>query len=153
MISIKLLNDKIKSKEFLMTTHLIIERKLNKDLIAIIMNHTGFAKIPKEELKKMFGLISLISNRIYYMYNNEIKDWMNYYNHNSNQVITWNKNKFNIDKLNDIYFIIIELIRNHFKFDITIINNNGLFRLNDRYLSISLIKPKNDSIFISIQLL
>jgi len=153
MISIKLLNDKIKSKEFLMTTYLIIERKLNKDLIAIIMNHTGFAKISKEELKKMFGLISLISNRIYYMYNNEIKDWMNYYNHNSNQVITWNKNKFNIDKLNDIYFIIIELIRNHFKFDVTIINNNGLFRLNDRYLSISLIKPKNDSIFISIQLL
>lgn len=153
MISIKLLNDKIKSKEFLITTHMIIKRKLNKDLIAIIMNYTGFAKISKEELKKMFGLISLISNRIYYMYNNEIKDWMNYYNHNSNQVIIWNKNKFIYNKLNDIYFIIIELIRNHFKFNITIINNNGLFRLNDRYLSISLLKPKNNSIFISIQLL
>lgn len=150
MISIKLLNDKIKTKEFLITTFLLIKRKLNKDLIAIIMNHTGFAKIPKEEINSMFGLISLVSNRIYYMYNQEIADWMNYYNHNNNQIIKWNKNKFNMDKWKNVYLIIIDLLKTHFNYNITTINDKGLFILDDKFLSISVKSSENLLIYIHL---
>lgn len=124
MISIGNLNDKIKTREFLMTALLVIKEKLNENLLDIILDYTDIIKIPKEKLKGVFGLITLITNRIYYMYNNEIADWMNFYNHNNYQVIIWKKNKV------DINSIMIDLLKSHFKFNITIINNHS-FKLNE----------------------
>lgn len=102
------------------------------------MSFTGFFKTSKEELKEGFGLIALITNRIYYMYNNEIADWMNYYNHNNYQMITWRKNKV------DINWIVLELLKSYFKFNLTVINNNK-FKLNEKTFEI---KNKNHLIEI-----
>jgi hypothetical protein len=112
----------------LITAQLAIKDKLNENLIDIIMGFTGFLKTSKEELKKVFGLIVLVTNRIYYMYNNKIADWMNYYNHNNYQVIIWKKNKM------DINSIILEILKSYFK--ITIINNNN-FQLNEKRFNIN----------------
>lgn len=112
----------------MITVQLAIKDKLNENLIDIIMGFTGFLKTSKEELKKVFGLIVLVTNRIYYMYNNKIADWMNYYNHNNYQVIVWKKNKM------DINSIILEILKSYFK--ITIINNNN-FQLNEKRFNIN----------------
>lgn len=128
MISISYLNDRIKTKRFIITANLAIKKRLNENLIDIIMSFTGFFKTSKEELKKVFGLIVLVTNRIYYMYNNKIADWMNYYNHNNYQVIVWKKNKM------DINSIILEILKSYFK--ITIINNNN-FQLNEKKFNIN----------------
>jgi len=128
MISISYLNDRIKTRKFITTIQLAIKKRLNENLIDIIMSFTGFLKTSKEELKKVFGLIVLVTNRIYYMYNNKIADWMNYYNHNNYQVIVWKKNKM------DINSIILEILKSYFK--ITIINNNN-FQLNEKRFNIN----------------
>jgi len=116
------LNNIIKSRRFLLTARIMIRKKLNDNLVDIIMNFTDIIKIPKEEINKMYGLITLLTNRIYYMYTNEISDWMNFYNHNSYQEITWCAKKFDINKLYDIYFIILYLLKN--KFNINHYQNN-----------------------------
>jgi hypothetical protein len=72
------------------------------------------------------------------MYNNEIADWMNYYNHNNYQMIVWRKNKV------DINWIVLELLKSYFKFNLTIINNNK-FKLNEKTFEI---KNKNHLIEI-----
>jgi len=102
---------------------MVIKKRIHENLIDMIMNYTGFFKIPKEKIKNMYGLCTLLINRIYYMYNNEIADWMYYYNHNHYQVLIWKQNKFNIDKLNNLYIIILELLKDFFNFDISIIKN------------------------------
>ncbi len=133
MISVSYLNDRIKTRKFITTIQLAIKKRLNENLIDIIMSFTGFFKTSKEELKEGFGLIALITNRIYYMYNNEIADWMNYYNHNNYQMIIWKKNNF------DINWIVLELLKSYFKFNLTVINNNN-FKLNEKTFEI---KNKN----------
>jgi hypothetical protein len=138
MISISYLNNRIKTRKFITTAYLSIKKRLNENLIDIIMNYTGFIKTSKEELKEVFGLIALVTNRIYYMYYNEIADWMNYYNHNNYQMIEWRKNKF------DINWIVLELLKSYFKFNLTIISNNN-FKLNEKTFEI---KNKNHLIEI-----
>jgi len=136
MISHSNLNDIIKSKEYLLTVKKLIINKLNENLIDIIMKYTNIIIIPKEEIKKMFGLIVLLTNRIHYMYDNKISDWMNYYNYNLFQEIKWKKNKFDENKLNDIYSIILYLLESHFNLNIKKIgtyyqyNNELTFKTN-----------------------
>lgn len=140
MISLALLNTIIKPKRFLITVKLMIKTKLNENLIDIIMNHTNFIAIPKENLENVFGLIALLSNRIYRMYNNELNDWMNYYGHNNSQIIKWKRCKIDLNKLNDLYYIVIYLLKSHFNLNFTIemitnkliiiINNNNCFNIN-----------------------
>lgn len=138
MISISYLNNRIKTRKFITAAYLSIKKRLNENLIDIIMNYTGFLKTSKEELKGVFGLIALVTNRIYYMYNNEIANWMNYYNHNNYQMIVWRKNKV------DINWIVLELLKSYFKFNLTIISNNN-FKLNEKTFEI---KNKNHLIEI-----
>jgi len=135
MISLALLNTIIKPKRFLITVKLMIKTKLNENLIDIIMNHTNFIIIPKENIENVFGLIALLSNRIYRMYNNELNDWMNYYGHNNFQIIKWKRCKIDLNKLNDLYYIVIYLLKSHFNlnlnFTIEKITNNLIIIIID----------------------
>jgi hypothetical protein len=142
MITLKNLNEIIKTRKFLITAQQVIKEKLNENLVDIIIGYTGFLTIPKEEIKKMFGLITLICNRIYYMYNNDISDWMYYYNHNNYQVIIWNNKNFNINKLNELYIIISELLKSYFDFNVSIIKNFNThelkLKINEEFFMICL---------------
>ena len=146
MISINLLNTIIKSKKFLMTAELMIKTKLNENLVEIIMNHTNFIRIPKEKIKKIFGLIPLLTNRIYRMYNKDLRDWMNYYGHNDFQIIRWNKCKLDLKKLNNLFLIVLYLLKSHFNlnFTIKIITTNNLIIYFDNTICFNIIM--NDSI-------
>jgi len=146
MISINLLNTIIKSKKFLMTAELMIKTKLNENLVEIIMNHTNFIRIPKEKIKKIFGLIPLLTNRIYRMYNKDLRDWMNYYGHNDFQIIRWNKCKLDLKKINDLFLIVLYLLKSHFNlnFTIKIITTNNLIIYFDNTICFNIIM--NDSI-------
>lgn len=74
------------------------------------------------------------------MYNNELYDWMNYYDHNNYQIIKWKRCKIDLNKLNDLYYIVIYLLKSHFNLNFTIemitnkliiiINNNKCFNIN-----------------------
>jgi len=157
MISQSLLNDIIKTKEFLITGELVLRRKLNDNMVDIIMNYVSpFRRITKENLKKSFGLIALLTNRIYYMYNNDIPDWMNYYNYNLKQVIRWNSLKINLNYLNDIYSIIIYLLKSHFNFNVLTYDNNYSndnfkLKINDTLFIINLDKDiKEDADIFNI---
>lgn len=141
MISHYLLNEMIKTREFIITSRLVIRRKINDNLVDTILNYiTPFKDIYKDDIKSMFGLIVLITNRIYYMYVKDIPDWMNYNNYNSHQEIIWNSNKFDIKKLDNIYRIILYLLKSHFNFNINDCNKNKnlLFKLNEDYFTGSL---------------
>lgn len=146
MISINLLNTIIKPKKFLMTAELMIKTKLNENLVEIIMNHTNFIRIPKEKIKKIFGLIPLLTNRIYRMYNKDLRDWMNYYEHNNFQIIRWNKCKLDLKKINDLFLIVLYLLKSHFNlnFTIKIITTNNLIIYFDNTICFNIIM--NDSI-------
>jgi len=141
MISINLLNTIIKSKKFLMTAELMIKTKLNENLVEIIMNHTNFIRIPKEKIKKIFGLIPLLTNRIYRMYNKDLRDWMNYYGHNDFQIIRWNKCKLDLKKLNNLFLIVLYLLKSHFNlnFTIKIITTNNLIIYFDNTICFNII--------------
>jgi len=141
MISRKDLNTVIKTSKFLITVQLVIKKKIHENLIDMIMNYTGFFKFPKEYIQNMDGLLLLILNRIYYMYNNECFDWMNYYNNNNYQIILWNNNKFNKNKLNNLYKIISKLLFNFFNFNILLIsnsNNDLILQINNVHFLLSL---------------
>jgi len=148
MISLALLNTIIKPKRYLMTVEIMIKTKLNDNLIDIIMNHTNFIRIPKEELENVFGLIALLTNRIYRMYKNELSDWMNYYGHNNNQIIKWYRCKIDLDKLNDLYSIVIYLLKSHFNLKVNFINKQNLIiNIYDNDNNNQFTITTNDSIF------
>lgn len=151
MISLALLNTIIKPKRYLMTVELMIKTKLNENLIDIIMNHTNFIRIPKEKLDNVFGLIALLTNRIYRMYNNELNDWMNYYGNNDFQIIKWKRCKIDLNKLNDLYYIVIYLLKSHFNlnlnFTIEMITNNLIINVDNNNNSNCFNINMNNSIF------
>lgn len=75
------------------------------------------------------------------MYNNELYDWMNYYGDNNSQIIKWKRCKIDLNKLNDLYYIVIYLLKSHYNLNFTIekitnnliiiiINNNNCFNIN-----------------------